>query len=49
MTRRIAIGTIVIAIAMLIVGLIGVGYVNRLLQTQAQDECSGKPKLPAGS
>jgi two-component system sensor histidine kinase BaeS len=37
-TRRIAIGTIVIAIAMLIVGLIGVGYVNRLLQTQAQDE-----------
>lgn len=38
MTRRIAIGTIVIAAVMLIVGLMGVGYVNRLLHTQAQDE-----------
>ncbi|MGB5564703.1 MAG: HAMP domain-containing protein, partial [Acidimicrobiia bacterium] len=38
MTRRIAIGTVVIAVVMLIVGLVGVGYVNRLLQTQAQDE-----------
>lgn len=38
MTRRIAIGTIIIAVVMLMVGLIGVGYVNRLLQTQAQDE-----------
>jgi two-component system sensor histidine kinase BaeS len=37
-TRRIAIGTIVIAVVMLIVGLVGVGYVNRLLHTQAQDE-----------
>jgi len=37
-TRRIAIGTIVIAVVMLTVGLMGVGYVNRLLHTQAQDE-----------
>ena len=37
-TRRIAIGTIAIAVVMLVVGLMGVAYVNRLLQTQAQDE-----------
>ena len=38
MTRRIAIGTIAIAVVMLVVGLMGVAYVSQLLQTQAQDE-----------
>ncbi len=38
MTRRIVIGTVVIAVVMLIVGLMGVGYLNRVLRTEAQDE-----------
>jgi len=38
MTRHIAIWTVAIAVAMLVVGLAGVGYVNRVLQAEAQDE-----------
>lgn len=38
MTRRIAIGTVAIAVVVLVVGLMGVGYVNRILRNQAQDE-----------
>ena len=37
-TRRIATWTIAIAITMLVVGLAGVGYVNRVLRAQAQEE-----------
>lgn len=38
MTRRIALGTIAIAAVMLVVGLIGVAYVNRVLRSEAQEE-----------
>lgn len=38
MTRHIAIWTVGIAVAMLIVGLAGVGYVNRVLRAEAQKE-----------
>ena len=38
MTRHIAIWTVAIAVAMLVVGLAGVGYVNRVLRTEAQEE-----------
>lgn len=38
MTRRIAIGTVVIAVVMLVIGLMGVAYINRVLRTRAQAE-----------
>jgi len=38
MTRHIAIWTVGIAVAMLVVGLAGVGYVNRVLRAEAQEE-----------
>ena len=38
MTRHIAIWTVAIAVAMLVVGLAGVGYVNRVLRAEAQAE-----------
>ncbi len=38
MTRHIAIWTVAIAVAMLVVGLAGVGYVNRVLRAEAQEE-----------
>ena len=38
MTRHIAVWTVAIAVTMLVVGIAGVGYVNRVLRAEAQEE-----------